>query len=99
MPDGPGRPERERSGPPALLPARPGSVRIVFLGGLGEIGRNCACIEVEDRIMLPDCGLMFPDTEMPGIDLVLPDFTCPRETAGRAGAGTAPHGPRPPSGR
>ena len=50
-------------------------VRIVFLGGLGEIGRNCACIEVGGRILILDCGLMFPDLEMPGIDLVLPDFT------------------------
>ncbi len=51
-------------------------VRIVFLGGLGEIGRNCAAIEVADRIMLlVDCGLMFPDADMLGIDLVLPDFT------------------------
>ncbi|HMC38619.1 MAG TPA: ribonuclease J [Acidimicrobiales bacterium] len=92
MPDGPGRPERERSGPPALLPARPGSVRIVFLGGLGEIGRNCACIEVEDRIMLLDCGLMFPDTEMPGIDLVLPDFTYLRENADRVEGCIVTHG-------
>jgi ribonuclease J len=50
-------------------------VRLVFLGGLGEIGRNCACVEVAGRIMLLDCGIMFPDLEMPGIDLVLPDFT------------------------
>ena len=50
-------------------------VRVVFLGGLGEIGRNCACVEVDGRIMILDCGLMFPDSEMPGIDLVLPDFT------------------------
>jgi ribonuclease J len=51
------------------------TVRIVFLGGLGEIGRNCACIEIGGRIMLLDCGLLFPDTDMPGVDLVLPDFT------------------------
>jgi ribonuclease J len=51
------------------------AVRVVFLGGLGEIGRNCACIEVDGRIMILDCGLMFPDTDMPGVDLVLPDFT------------------------
>jgi len=52
-----------------------GSVRIVFLGGLGEIGRNCACVEVDDRILLIDCGLMFPEADMPGVDLVLPDFS------------------------
>src|SRR5207342_3673180 len=59
------------------------SVRIVFLGGLGEIGRNCCCIEVEERILLVDCGLMFPDADMPGVDLVLPDFTYLRENASR----------------
>ncbi len=56
-------------------------VRITFLGGLGEIGRNCAAIEQDGRIVLIDCGLMFPDTDMPGVDLVLPDFTWLRERA------------------
>ena len=50
-------------------------VKIAFLGGLGEIGRNCAVIEVENRLLLLDCGLMFPTSEMPGVDLVLPDFS------------------------
>ncbi len=54
---------------------KPKPVRVVFLGGLGEIGRNCACIEVEGRIIILDCGIMFPDPDMPGIDLVLPEFT------------------------
>jgi ribonuclease J len=58
-------------------------VRIVFLGGLGEIGRNCFCLEVEDRILVVDCGIMFPDADMPGVDLVLPDFTYLRENADR----------------
>lgn len=50
-------------------------VTITFLGGLGEIGRNCAAFECEGQILLLDCGLMFPDAEMLGIDLVLPDFS------------------------
>lgn len=50
-------------------------VSVTFLGGLGEIGRNCAAIEIDGRIMLLDCGLMFPEADMLGIDLVLPDFT------------------------
>ena len=54
---------------------KPKPVRVVFLGGLGEIGRNCACIEVDGRIVILDCGIMFPDPDMPGIDLVLPEFT------------------------
>ena len=58
-------------------------VRIVFLGGLGEIGRNCFCLEVDDRILVVDCGIMFPDADMPGVDLVLPDFTYLRENADR----------------
>ena len=57
------------------------SVRIVFLGGLGEIGRNCFCIEVDGRILIVDCGIMFPEVDMPGVDLVLPDFTYLRERA------------------
>lgn len=56
-------------------------VRVVFLGGLGEIGRNCACLESEGRILVIDCGLMFPDADMPGVDLVLPDLTYLREHA------------------
>ena len=67
-------------------------VRVVFLGGLGEIGRNCACIEVAGRIMILDCGLMFPDSEMPGIDLVLPDFTYLRENAERVEGCVITHG-------
>src|SRR5215471_11108262 len=67
-------------------------VRITFLGGLGEIGRNCACIEVEGRIMLLDCGLMFPDVDMLGIDLVLPDFTYLRDNADRIDGCIATHG-------
>ena len=53
----------------------PEPVTVTFLGGLGEIGRNCAAIEIDQRIMLLDCGLMFPDADMLGIDLVLPDFS------------------------
>jgi ribonuclease J len=59
----------------------PSPVRITFLGGLGEIGRNCAAIEQDGQIVLLDCGLMFPEADMPGIDLVLPDFTWLRERA------------------
>ena len=67
------------------------TVRIVFLGGLGEIGRNCMCLEVDDRILIIDCGIMFPEAEMPGIDLVLPDFTYLRENADRVEAAFLTH--------
>ena len=51
------------------------SVKIGFLGGLGEVGRNCASIEIDGDISLIDCGLMFPEEDMLGVDLVLPDFS------------------------
>lgn len=51
------------------------SVRVTFLGGLGEIGRNCAAIEIDGKIALLDCGIMFPEEDMLGVDLVLPDFS------------------------
>jgi len=67
-------------------------VRVIFLGGLGEIGRNCMAIEQQDRVLLIDCGLMFPDPDMHGIDLVLPDFTWLRENASRIEGVVATHG-------
>jgi ribonuclease J len=51
------------------------SVSVSFLGGLGEIGRNCAVIEVDGKLALIDVGLMFPEEDMLGVDLVLPDFS------------------------
>lgn len=51
------------------------AVSITFLGGLGEIGRNCAALEVDGRICLIDCGLMFPEEDMLGVDLVFPDWS------------------------
>ena len=68
------------------------SVRVAFLGGLGEIGRNCMVVEQDERLLIIDCGLMFPDPDMHGIDLVLPDFTYLRENADRIEACVATHG-------
>ncbi|MGI9666477.1 MAG: ribonuclease J [Acidimicrobiia bacterium] len=51
------------------------SVKVGFLGGLGEVGRNCASIEIDGDVALLDCGLMFPEEDMLGVDLVLPDFS------------------------
>ncbi|MGV9772932.1 ribonuclease J [Streptosporangium sp. NPDC003464] len=59
-------------GPPPALPE--GALRIVALGGLGEIGRNMAVFEYEGRLLIIDCGVLFPEPEQPGIDLILPDF-------------------------
>jgi ribonuclease J len=68
------------------------SVRVVFLGGLGEIGRNCAAIEVNTQIILIDCGIMFPEPDMPGIDLVLPDFSYLRDNKDKVAAVLLTHG-------
>ncbi|HKY14846.1 MAG TPA: ribonuclease J [Microthrixaceae bacterium] len=67
-------------------------IRITFLGGLGEIGRNCAAFEQDGRIVLLDCGLMFPDFDMLGVDLVLPDFTWIRERADQIEGVVLTHG-------
>lgn len=68
------------------------SIRIYFLGGLGEIGRNCMVLEQDDKLLLIDCGLMFPDADMHGIDLVLPDFTFLLENRDRIVGCVATHG-------
>jgi len=73
-------------------------VRVVFLGGLGEIGRNCMAIEqghaddLDRTIFLIDCGLMFPEANMHGIDLILPDFTYLREHADQLAGIVLTHG-------
>ena len=54
-------------------------VRLIPLGGLGEIGLNMMLVESGDDLIAIDCGLMFPDDELPGIDHVIPDFTYARE--------------------
>ena len=49
-------------------------VEVTFLGGLGSIGRNMATIEVDGRVAVVDCGVLFPDAEHLGVDLILPDW-------------------------
>ncbi|MFF5974805.1 ribonuclease J [Streptomyces sp. NPDC012769] len=60
-------------GAPPKLPK--GGLRVTALGGLGEIGRNMTVFEFDGRLLIVDCGVLFPEEEQPGIDLILPDFT------------------------
>ncbi|HEY1761031.1 MAG TPA: ribonuclease J [Acidimicrobiales bacterium] len=68
------------------------SVRVTFLGGLGEIGRNCLALEQDGRIVIVDAGLMFPEPTMYGVDLILPDFRWLIERRDRVDAIVLTHG-------
>ncbi|WP_230674046.1 ribonuclease J [Rathayibacter sp. Leaf248] len=57
--------------PPTLAA---GTLRIIPLGGLGEIGRNMTIFEIDGKILIVDCGVLFPEENQPGVDLILPDF-------------------------
>jgi ribonuclease J len=76
---------------PIDVPTEP-SVRLIPLGGLGEIGLNMMLVESGDDIVAVDCGLLFPDDEMPGVDYVIPDFTYLREHRERFRAVVLTHG-------
>ncbi len=65
-------PHPELGAPPPLVP---GALRMVALGGLGEIGRNMTVFEHAGRLLVVDCGVLFPDQDQPGVDLILPDFS------------------------
>jgi ribonuclease J len=54
-------------------------LRVVALGGLGEIGRNMTVFEIDGKLLIVDCGVLFPETDQPGIDLILPDFSYIRD--------------------
>ncbi len=58
--------------PPPRLPE--GGLRVVALGGIGEIGRNMTVFEHDGRLLVVDCGVLFPSEDSPGVDLILPDF-------------------------
>jgi ribonuclease J len=63
------------SGPTNAPPALPeGGLRVVALGGIGEIGRNMTVFEFDGRLLVVDCGVLFPEDDQPGVDLILPDF-------------------------
>ncbi|MEO3766603.1 ribonuclease J [Streptomyces sp. B8F3] len=64
-------------GPPPVLAE--GALRVTPLGGLGEIGRNMTVFEYGGRLLIVDCGVLFPEEEQPGVDLILPDFSTIRD--------------------
>src|SRR5918997_1537859 len=68
------------------------TLQVVPIGGLGEIGKNMTAVRQNSGIILVDAGMSFPDEEMPGIDLVLPDFTYLREHAGELKGIVLTHG-------
>ena len=81
--------DENRVAPPKY---RKGSMRIVPLGGLGEIGRNMNVIEYNGNILLIDCGVLFPEEEQPGVDLILPDFNYIKDRLDKVDALVLTHG-------
>ena len=75
--------------PPQLAP---GAMRIVALGGLGEIGRNMTVLEFGGKLLIVDCGVLFPEESQPGVDLILPDFDYIRDRMGDVQAVVLTHG-------
>src|SRR3954453_1654169 len=80
---------------PELKPAPPlprGGLRIVALGGLGEVGRNMTVFEHAGRLLVVDCGVLFPEETQPGVDVILPDFTWIRDRLDKVEALVLTHG-------
>ncbi|WP_185996295.1 ribonuclease J [Nocardioides campestrisoli] len=73
-------------------PLTPGGLRVIPLGGLGEVGRNMTVFEHEDRLLIVDCGVLFPEENHPGVDLILPDFAPIRDRLDQVEALVLTHG-------
>lgn len=73
-------------------PLPPGGLRVIPLGGLGEVGRNMAVLEYDGRLLVIDCGVLFPEDHQPGVDLILPDFTAIADRLDRIEAVVLTHG-------
>ena len=68
------------------------ALKVIFLGGIGEIGKNITALEYGDDILVIDCGLAFPGEDLPGVDLVIPDFTYLKENASKVRGIVITHG-------
>ncbi|HEU4949031.1 MAG TPA: ribonuclease J [Kribbella sp.] len=77
-------------GPPPRL--ADGALRVVALGGLGEIGRNMTVFEHRGRLLVVDCGVLFPEEHQPGVDVILPDFSWIRDRLDKIDAIVLTHG-------
>ncbi len=77
---------------PAPPPLEPGGLRVIPLGGLGEIGRNMTVFEYDGRLLIVDCGVLFPEDHHPGVDLILPDFAAIRDRLDAVEALVLTHG-------
>ncbi|MGY0386037.1 ribonuclease J [Nocardioides sp. WG-D5] len=75
---------------PGKLPK--GGLRVTPLGGLGEVGRNMTVFEYDGRLLIVDCGVLFPEEQQPGVDLILPDFGPIRDRLGDVEALVLTHG-------
>ncbi len=73
-------------------PAARDTLRVVPLGGLGEVGRNMTVLELDGQLLVIDCGVLFPDDHHPGIDLILPDFESIADRLDRVQAIVLTHG-------
>ncbi|EYT50202.1 ribonuclease J [Brachybacterium muris] len=72
--------------------ARRDTLRIIPLGGLGDVGRNMAVLEFDGRLLIIDCGVLFPEDAQPGVDLILPDFDYIRDRLDDIAAIVLTHG-------
>ncbi|MEO5664914.1 MAG: ribonuclease J, partial [Nocardioides sp.] len=82
-------PHPELSTPAPLVK---GALRVIPLGGLGEVGRNMTVFEYDDRLLIVDCGVLFPEDNHPGVDLILPDFDPIRDRLDQVEALVLTHG-------
>ena len=83
------RPHPDLGAPPRLAK---GALRIVGLGGLGEVGRNMTVFEHGGRLLIVDCGVLFPEETQPGVDVILPDFSWIRDRLDKVSAIVLTHG-------